>query len=179
MPVGVAQEEGVGSAVVDGHARRREPGLQAGRSLTVKASTCPEPASAPVPRRWRSSISTSGARVEPHRTQPPVRLREPPLLGEPEQPRIEPSRPLHVGDAEGQVVDGSDRLAFGHALLDVDRLHVHELADAEARQLAAVARLLDPAEGQARVGLHEGVHEAGARLDLLARPGARPGPRRG
>ena len=49
----------------------------------------------------------------------------------------------------------------------VHRLHVHELPDAEARQLAAVARLLDPAERQARVGAHEGVHEAGAGLELV------------
>src|SRR6476661_4556748 len=34
---------------------------------------------------------------------------------------------------------------------DPDRLDVHEFADPEARELAAVAALLDPAERQARV----------------------------
>src|SRR5207244_8019766 len=50
-------------------------------------------------------------------------------------------------------------------LPDPDALHVHELADAELRELAPVARALDAAEGEARVRLDEPVHEHGARLD--------------
>src|SRR5439155_671043 len=46
-----------------------------------------------------------------------------------------------------------------------DALHVHELADAELRKLAPVARAFDAAEGEARVGLDEAVHEHAARLD--------------
>src|SRR4029079_10622681 len=43
-------------------------------------------------------------------------------------------------------------------LLDVHRLDVHELLDAVAPQLAAVARCLDAAERKARVGRDEPVH---------------------
>src|SRR5439155_204102 len=50
-------------------------------------------------------------------------------------------------------------------LPDPDALHVHELADAELRELAPVARALDASEGEARVRLDEPVHEHGARLD--------------
>src|SRR5207244_12184033 len=46
-----------------------------------------------------------------------------------------------------------------------DALHVLELAESELRKLATVARALDAAEGEARVGLDEPVHEHAARLD--------------
>src|SRR5262249_43654920 len=70
-----------------------------------------------------------------------------------------------VAEAERPRAALAARELSGH----VDRLHVHELADSEARQLAAVAGLLDAAERQARVGAHEGVHEARAGLELVAR----------
>src|SRR6185295_6135280 len=44
-------------------------------------------------------------------------------------------------------------------LLDPYCLDVHELADADLRQLAAVAGALDAAEGQARIGLDDAVDE--------------------
>src|SRR5687767_9066046 len=55
----------------------------------------------------------------------------------------------------------------GRGLLDVldpDGLGVHELLDAEFRQLAPVAAVLDAAEGEARVGLHRAVDEDAAGL---------------
>src|SRR2546427_12237704 len=69
-----------------------------------------------------------------------------------------------------------------HALRDPDGFDVDELADAVLRQLAAIARALDPAEGQARVRLHEAVDEHRARFDLGRQPlGPRAvaGPQRG
>ena len=51
--------------------------------------------------------------------------------------------------------------------LDMHRLDVDELADAESRAFAAVARMLDPAERQARVGADIVVDEADAGLELL------------
>src|SRR5207245_1872615 len=55
---------------------------------------------------------------------------------------------------------------------------VDELADAVLRELPPVARTLDPPEGQARVRLHEAVHEHRARLDLRRQAlGARAVPR--
>ena len=57
---------------------------------------------------------------------------------------------------------------------DPDRLDVDELADAVLRQLAPVARALDAAERQPRVGLDQAVDEHRAGLDL-ARPAARRG----
>ena len=56
----------------------------------------------------------------------------------------------------------------GETLLHVDGLDVHELADPEPGELAPVARLPDPAEGEPRVRLHERVHEAGAGRELVA-----------
>src|SRR5205085_12347195 len=50
-------------------------------------------------------------------------------------------------------------------LRDPDRLDVDELADAVLRELAAVPRALDPAERQARIRLHDAVHEHRAGFD--------------
>src|SRR5260221_14617174 len=47
-----------------------------------------------------------------------------------------------------------------------DRLDVHEFADAEARELAAVPALLDPAERQSGGGSGHAVDEDCPRLDL-------------
>src|SRR6266851_5796450 len=73
--------------------------------------------------------------------------------------------------------------AFTAARLgDPHRFDVDELADAIFRQLAAIARALDPPEGQARLRLHEAVHEHRARLDLGGHAlgaGAIPSPHRG
>src|SRR5579864_1816538 len=55
------------------------------------------------------------------------------------------------------AVDCEPRRSF-----DVNRLDVHELADAEGAELAPVARLLDAAEGQPRIGAHQVVDEAAA-----------------
>src|SRR6059036_2238310 len=49
---------------------------------------------------------------------------------------------------------------------DPDRLDVHEFPDAVFGQLTTVAGALDPTERQARIGLHDPVHEHHARLDL-------------
>src|SRR4051812_38598468 len=53
--------------------------------------------------------------------------------------------------------------------LDQDALDVDEFVDAEVRALAAVTRLLDAAEGHARVGADVGVDEAHPGLELLGR----------
>src|SRR6185295_1441721 len=53
---------------------------------------------------------------------------------------------------------------------DPDGLDVDELADAVLRELAAVARALDPTERQPRVGLDQAVDEHRARLDLRGQP---------
>jgi hypothetical protein len=47
-----------------------------------------------------------------------------------------------------------------------DRLDVDELADAIAAELAAITRLLESAEGQARVASHQAVDEYRAGVDL-------------
>src|SRR5688572_17569591 len=54
-----------------------------------------------------------------------------------------------------------------YALFHVHRLDVHELPDAQVGQLAAVTRLLDAPEGQARVGADDGVDEAVPRLQRM------------
>src|SRR3954469_16409892 len=75
------------------------------------------------------------------------------------------------------------RLAPGvFALRDPHRLDVDEFADSVLRELAAVARALDPAEGQAWIGLHQAVDEDRAGLDARGHalgPRAVAGPHRG
>src|SRR5438094_551925 len=55
-------------------------------------------------------------------------------------------------------------------LADPHALHVHELAQPELRQLAAVPGPLHAAERQPRVGLHEAVHEHAPHLELGRQP---------
>src|SRR5207248_3716479 len=67
------------------------------------------------------------------------------------------------------------------SLHDALPIYVDELADAVLRELAAVARLLDAAERQPRIRLHQAVDEHGARLDLGRQalgPRVVPGPER-
>src|SRR6185295_9213421 len=63
----------------------------------------------------------------------------------------------------------------GTPLLDPDRFDVDELADADHRELAAVAGALDAAKGQARIGLDDAVDEDVAGLDLGGQPLAADG----
>src|SRR5437879_1225258 len=67
---------------------------------------------------------------------------------------------------------GLDRAGAHQAgtLADPHALDVHELAQPELRELATVAGPLHPAERQARVGLHETVHEHAPHLKLARQP---------
>src|SRR5438309_8208078 len=71
--------------------------------------------------------------------------------------------------ARGQAVCRSEkiRLYARRLLSDPDRLGVGELADALSRELAAIARRLDAAEGQPRIALHHAIDEDLARLQLV------------
>src|SRR3989449_3915440 len=70
--------------------------------------------------------------------------------------------------ARGQAVCRSEIRLYARRLLsDPDRLGVGELADALFRELAAIARRLDAAEGQPRVALHHAIDEDLARLQLV------------
>src|SRR5260370_31197794 len=60
----------------------------------------------------------------------------------------------------------SEAFMAASRLGEPDRLDVDELADTVLRQLASIARPLDPTEGQARVRLHDAVDKYGAGLDL-------------
>src|SRR5947207_15280383 len=53
-------------------------------------------------------------------------------------------------------------------LFNPHRLGVHEFPDSMLPQLASVARVLDPAERNARVGRHHLVDEHHARVDLIS-----------
>src|SRR5262249_20230933 len=64
---------------------------------------------------------------------------------------------------------GADRRAQAWRSGHVDSLHVHELLDSVARELAAEAGLADAADGQGRVGSDERVDEAGACVEAFAR----------
>ena len=70
--------------------------------------------------------------------------------------------PLHRRAATGTAF-------FQASVTDPHRLHVEELSQAEDAQLSSVARTLDPAERQAGIGLHEGIHETRSRVECVAR----------
>src|SRR3989454_8331372 len=86
--------------------------------------------------------------------------------------RILPAAVLPVELRAGARRRGLDRASAHEAgtLADPHALDVHELAQPELRQLAAVARPLHAAERQARVGLHETVHEDAPHLELGRQP---------
>src|SRR5690606_31535662 len=75
----------------------------------------------------------------------------------------EPRLAVESGVVPPHSKDGLFRGFYG------DRLDVDELADAEVRQLAAVTTVLDAAEGQAWIGLHEHVDAAAAGLEFMRR----------
>ena len=58
-----------------------------------------------------------------------------------------------------------------HGLCYVDRFHVAQIADAVRAEFATVAGFLDPAKGQTRIGACEGVDEARAGFQTIARDG--------
>src|SRR5438093_12340824 len=86
--------------------------------------------------------------------------------------RVRPTAVLQVGLLAGARGRGLGRAGAHQArtLAGPHALDVHELAQPELRQLAAVARSLRPAERQAWVGLHEAVHEHAAHLELGRQP---------
>src|SRR5258705_5450774 len=79
--------------------------------------------------------------------------------GAPIWPPIPPRRSSRPGGAVA-LLDLAPCLRDPHCF-DVD-----ELADAVLGELAPVARALDPAEGQARIGLHDAIDEHRTGLDL-------------
>src|SRR5256885_5380249 len=100
-----------------------------------------------APRRSRGAPRPPTARrapATPWRASPPTRSSRP---GE-AVARLDP-HPL-VAPRRSR---GAPRYS-GRLLSDPDGLDVDELADAVLRELASVARALDPAEGQARGRLH-------------------------
>src|SRR5437899_12352636 len=97
-----------------------------------------------------------GPEMAPHTPQPLVAPRRSRGAPRPPHARAAPAKPWHP--------------SILRLLRHPDGRDVDELADAVLRELASVASALDPADAQARVRLHDPVHEDHADLDLRRHP---------
>lgn len=115
MPVGVAHEERMVSTISDRESGLDEPALPGRKVSYGEGQHVSRAGLGTIAAKLLLEHQHEGPRLEPGRPQAAIRLVEPPLLGKPEKACIESERTLHVGHAKRQVMDGTDRLAFGHA----------------------------------------------------------------